>query len=55
MYAYIETLKTKMNDHFTKFDELIQLETTELSTLVQDLKSVKTDLENIQKVVSRAF
>ncbi|HQW27343.1 MAG TPA: GTP-binding protein, partial [Saprospiraceae bacterium] len=55
LYAYIETLKTKMNDHFTKFDELIQLETTELSTLVQDLKSVKTDLENIQKVVSRAF
>lgn len=55
LYAYIETLKSKMNDHFTKFDELIQLETTELSTLVQDLKSVKTDLENIQKVVSRAF
>jgi len=55
LYAYIETLKTKMNDHFTKFDELIELETAELTTLVQDLKSVKTDLENIQKVVSRAF
>ncbi len=55
LYAYIETLKSKMNDQFIKFDELIKLETDELSGLQKELKTVKIDLENIQKVVSRAF
>ncbi len=55
LYNYIDTLKTKMNDQFKKFDDLIQLETDELASLQQDLKTVKIDLENIQKVVSRAF
>jgi gas vesicle protein len=55
LYTYIDTLKSKMNDQFKKFDDLIQLETEELASLQQDLKTVKVDLENIQKVVSRAF
>jgi ribosome biogenesis GTPase A len=55
LYAYIETLKSKMNDQFTKFDDLIQQETVELTALQLDLKAVKTDLENIKKAVLRAF
>lgn len=55
LYAYIETLKSKMNDQFKKFDDLIQLETGELTNLQQDLKTIKIDLENIKKVVARAF
>lgn len=55
LYTYIDTLKSKMNDQFKKFDDLIQLETDELASLQQDLKTIKVDLENIQKVVSRAF
>lgn len=55
LYAYIETLKAKMDEQFKKFDDLIELETSELDTLQKDLKSIKTDLENIQKVVARAF
>lgn len=55
LYAYIETLKTKMNDQFSKFDELIQIETEELTVLQVDLRNVKTDLENIRKVVIRAY
>jgi DNA replication initiation complex subunit (GINS family) len=55
LYAYIETLKAKMDEQFKKFDDLIELETSELDTLQKDLKSIRTDLENIQKVVARAF
>ena len=55
LYAYIETLKAKMDEQFKKFDDLIELETAELDILQKDLKSIKTDLENIQKVVARAF
>ena len=55
LYSYIDTLKSKMNDQFKKFDDLIQLETDELASLQQDLKTITVDLENIQKVVSRAF
>ena len=55
LYSYIDSLKAKMNDQFKKFDDLIQQETDELTALVQDLKIVNVDLENIKKVVSRAF
>jgi hypothetical protein len=55
LYNYIDTLKNKMNDQFKKFDDLIQLESDELTTLVKDLKIVNVDLDNIKKVVSRAF
>jgi GTPase SAR1 family protein len=55
LYAYIETLKTKMNDQFTKFDELIESETSELEALQQELKNIRNDLENIRKMVARAF
>lgn len=55
LYAYIETLKNKMNEQFRKFDDLIALETDELIALQQDLNTIKIDLENSRKVVARAF
>ena len=55
LYAYIDTLKNKMNEQFKKFDDLIEMETNELTSLHQELKGVKTDLENIRKIVTRAF
>jgi GTPase SAR1 family protein len=55
LYAYIETLKNRMNDQFTKFDELISLETIELGSLVQEMKSIRIDLDNIRQQVSKAF
>lgn len=54
LYSYIETLKHRMNDQFKKFDELIALETTELSALQQEMKTIRIDLENIRQQVSRA-
>jgi len=44
-----------MNEQFKKFDDLIETETNELASLHQELKGVKTDLENIRKIVTRAF
>ena len=55
LYAYIDTLKNKMNEQFKKFDDLLELETHELSSLHQELKAIKTVLENIRKIVTRAF
>jgi len=55
LYAYIDTLKNKMNEQFKKFDDLIETETNELASLHLELKGVKTDLENIRKIVTRAF
>jgi hypothetical protein len=55
LYRYIETLKTRMNDHFSKFDELLTQETEELSVLTHDLKLIGIDLENIHKSVTKAF
>ena len=55
LYAYIESLKTKMDDQFRKFDELIRQESEDLARLHQDLKSLTIDLENTRKAVTRAF
>jgi ABC-type transport system involved in cytochrome bd biosynthesis fused ATPase/permease subunit len=53
LYAYIETLKTKMDDQFKKFDGLIQTETTELQSLQLQLKKVDTSLLQVKKVISK--
>ncbi len=55
LHAYIETLKNRMNDQFKKFDDLILLESGELGALQQDIKLIGVDLENIRKIVGRAF
>ncbi len=55
LYSYIDSLKSRMNDQFKKFDDLITLETAELSALQQDLHHIGIDLDHIQKAVSRAF
>ena len=55
LYTYIDSLKSRMNDQFKKFDDLITLETAELSALQQDLHHIGIDLDHIQKAVSRAF
>ncbi len=55
LYAYIDSIKTKMNNQFLNFDSLIQLETGELTTLQQDLTAMKNDLEKIRKSVEKAI
>ena len=55
LYSYIDSLREKMNDQFRKLDDLIRTETEELGQLQQDLGTIRTDLENIQSAVSRAF
>lgn len=54
LYAYIESLKVKMNQQFANFDNLISIETTELTSLQKDLTGIKTDLEKIKKEVIKA-
>jgi len=55
LYNYIETLKTRMNDQFKKFDDLIELESSELKSLQGDLTAIQTDIGNIRKTVVKAF
>jgi len=55
LYSYIETLKTRMNDQFKRFDDLIELETSDLKSLQSDLNVIQTDIGNIRKVVVKAF
>ena len=51
LYSYIESLKTRMDEQFRKFDELLQVETTEVSSLAGDLDKIRIDLANIRKRV----
>ncbi len=55
LYAYIETLKTRMNEQFLKFDDLIAHETADLAELNRDMEAIRTDLEHTRKAVERAF
>ena len=55
LYQYIETLKSRMDEQFKKFDDLIELETTELRTLQADLAGLQNDITQIQKAVTKAF
>lgn len=55
LYTYVEGIKTKMDAQFSKFDTLIQQETNELSTLTDNLKSIRIDLENIRLSVQKAI
>ncbi len=52
LYAYVESIKTRMNDQFSKFDALIQQEASELGVLVSDLDKIRMDLGDIKKLVS---
>ncbi len=52
LYAYVESIKTRMNDQFARFDALIQQEASELGVLVSDLDKIRMDLGNIKKLVS---
>ena len=51
LYAYVENLKSRMNAHFQKFDDLLRQETLELSLLNQDLTGIRSDLARIQEHV----
>jgi hypothetical protein len=55
LYNYIETLKTRMNGQFKKFDDLIEQESSDLKSLQSDLTSIQTDIGNIRKTVMKAF
>lgn len=47
LYAYVESIKTRMNDQFVKFDSHIRQEKKELGELVGELGGVRMDLDNI--------
>ena len=51
LYAYIEQLKTRMSSHFKKFDDLLRQETIDLSSLIEDLDKIRTDLKQIEQSV----
>lgn len=55
LYNYIETLKTRMNEQFKKFDDLIAQETNELKTLKTDLAGIEAEIVNIRRTVVKAF
>ncbi len=55
LYKYIETLKNRMNEQFQKFDDLIEQETSELKILQSDLTGIRTNIDQIRKVVVKAF
>ncbi len=54
LYTYIESIKSRMDEQFKKFDELLQHETYELSSLIGDLDKIRIDLGNIRKAVEYA-
>lgn len=51
LYGYVERIKSGMEGQFKKFDELIAIETYELSSLIQDLEKIRVDLTNIHTSV----
>jgi len=55
LYNYIETLKTRMNDQFKKFDDLIDQEAIDLKTLQGDLSTILSQITSIRKTVAKAF
>ncbi len=55
LYAYIESIKIRMNDQFLNFDTLVKTEVDELSVLQQDLTKMKSDLEKVKKAVLKAL
>ena len=55
LYQYIETLKVKMDEQFTKFDSLIQEETDALTGLQSELNGISTRMDGIRKIVAKAF
>jgi hypothetical protein len=55
LYSYIETLKTRMNDQFKKFDDLIEQESTDLKALQAELAAIQAEIGNIRKAVVKAF
>ncbi|MEP6795588.1 MAG: dynamin family protein [Saprospiraceae bacterium] len=55
LYAYIDSIKSKMDSQFIKFDALIQQEATDLTSLTSNLNSIQIDLGNIRKSVQSAI
>jgi hypothetical protein len=55
LYSYIESIRTRMDAQFIKFDALIQQEESDLKSLTQDLKAVQIDLGNIRKAILKAI
>jgi GTPase SAR1 family protein len=55
LYRYIETLKTRMDEQFSKFDDLITRETADLNSLERDLNNLREEAGQIRKVVEKAF
>lgn len=51
LYRYIESIRTRMDYQFKKFDDLLEIETSELSSLIGDLDKIRIDLGNITKEV----
>ena len=49
LYTYIERIKTRMEAHFGKFDELLRHEMLELSTLIDELSTIRNELLQIEK------
>ncbi|MDQ3015875.1 MAG: dynamin family protein [Bacteroidota bacterium] len=52
LYSYVESIKTRMNEQFARFDAHLQQESTDLTSLVSDLDKIRIDLGNIKKVIS---
>ncbi len=53
LYTYTESIKFRMDEQFKKFDELLEQETNDLSSLINDLYKIRIDLENIQKAAAQ--
>ena len=54
LYGYIESIQSRMDEQFARFDALIQQETLDLTSLVGDLNIIQIDLGNIRKSVEKA-
>ncbi len=51
LYTYLESIRIRINDHFKKFDSLLQIETDELAILVNELEKISIDLGNIRRSI----
>ena len=52
LYTYLESIRIRINDHFKKFDSLLQIETDELAILVNELEKISIDLGNIRRSIA---
>jgi hypothetical protein len=52
LYTYLESIRARINEHFRKFDNLLQMESDELAILVNDLGKIAADLANIKRSIA---